>query len=255
MNLKSSFQGFQRTNWKNKSTVQKQKSLANQFEKLGLRVPKYIQGKTLSNNNLDKALNRINNTYNKRISQQQPKVKLSDLQYEAYKINNQIDKITKQLEKQGYSQKTLDFLQGNRIFLEITDRAIQKNGALLKKVNLDNYHGNQKGMQTYLKQLQNNRKLLRNLNFKFDTKKMIDNINKVVDLFNNEDIFDDLTDSNTEYILNKFKNLNNVQQEIALDSIVSEFREKYKGESLEGEYQLNALNKLARNLDYIKENV
>lgn len=255
MNLQASFKGFKRTNWENKSSSQKQKALIGQYEKLGLKVPKYLQKNTLSNTNFNSAINRISKTYAKRIDQSQPKVKLSDLQYEAMKVNSQIDKITKQLKKQGYSDKTLDFLQGERIYLEITDRAIMKNGALLKKISLDNYYGTQQGMKTYLKQIKKQRLKLKQINFKNDTNEKIKNVTRLSELIDTEEYFEDIDGPTLTHLLNTFNSLNNVQQEVSLNSVLAEFREKYKGEQLEGDYMYNAVSKLIRNLNYIKENV
>ncbi len=255
MNLKQSYKGFQKTKWDNKSTRDRQKGLQKQYEKLGLKVPKYLQKNTLSETNFNKALNRINNVYTKRIEKTEPKVKLSDLQYLANKHNALIDRKLKQLSKEGYSEKTLDFLKGDRIYLEITDRAIMKNGALLQKIDLTNYHATQEGIKTYMKQIEEKTKKLRNLDLINNEENKLKNISNLANILNNEEMFLDSDISNIEFILNKFSNLNNVQQEVALNSIIAEFREKYKGEELEGEHMLNTLNKLSRNLEYVKENV
>lgn len=67
MSFKSSYNGFKRTKWDNKNNFQKAKLLQKHFEKLDFKVPKYLQGKNISESQINKAFNRINNAYEKKV--------------------------------------------------------------------------------------------------------------------------------------------------------------------------------------------
>lgn len=255
MNYKQSLNGFLRTNWNNKSDVQKIKLLKNHFEKLGYKEPKYLQNKKISNKQLEKTLLRIEKGYNKKIEKQVPNVKLSDLQYEGNKVNKLIDKRINQLKHQGFSDKAIRFLQGEQIFSTLSDRSFFSNNSLLEKVDLTNFTGNKKGRAERMRQIKEQQKQLKSSDY---FKKVLNsdrNIKEFKNLFNDDLIFGNLDISDRQYLESLFNNLNVVQQEILLQTTIKEIREKYEDFELQGEHLQNTIEKISNHISIVKKEI
>ena len=60
--------------------------------------------------------------------------------------------------------------------------------ALLEKIDLNNYHATQEGMKTYMKQIQEKTKKLRNLDLINNEENKLKNISNLANILNNEEI-------------------------------------------------------------------
>lgn len=253
MNLKQSYNGFKKIKWENKTESQKAKVLKNQFEKLGYKVPKYLKENKISEKQLEKTLNRIQKGYEKRISKQIPNVKMSDIQYEVNKFNALVDKRLKQLKNSGFSDKAIEFLKGQHVFLTTSDRSFFANNSLLERINIDGLVANKQGRKTTLDIIKRNKQLL---SASFDN--VLSSANNIEDfkkLMYDEITFSDLDDNSRDYLLEKFSKLNLVQQEIVLQSYVKEIREKYKEDELVGDHLANTLNRLSETIDSVEKEI
>lgn len=253
-NTKASYRGFKSTNWNNKTDRQKVKTLKNQYEKLGYKIPQYLQGNKISDKQFNSALNKIDKAYQRRIEKEQPKIKMSDIQYNANKYNKLVDTRLKQLKTQGFSDKAINYIQGKLEFTTLGDRAIFANNSLLEKIQLDNVKANQKGRKAMIDIIDLNYSKLKSKNY-------IDNIlnsSKNVPFLNeflNSETFNNLDDDTKHHIIRKFESLNIVQQEALIQNELNRLREKYENS---GELDYKHTENLASNItksidDIVKE--
>lgn len=244
MNNKSSYRGFKSTKWENKTDSQKVKTLKNQYEKLGFKIPKYLQNQKISEKQFLSALNRIDKTYQRRIEKEQPNVKLSDIQYNANKYNKLVDTRLKQLQNQGFSDKAINYLKGKLEFTTLGDRAIFANNSLLEKISLDNIQTNKKGRRTMLDIIDLNYSKLKSKDFIKNVLNSDRNI-PFLDEFLKSETFNNLDDDTKHHIIRKFESLNVVQQEVLIQNELNRLREKYENS---GELDYKHTNNLASNI-------
>lgn len=255
MNTKQSYRGFKATKWDNKTDTQKAKALKNQFEKLGYKIPKYLDKGRISDKQLEKTLNRIEKAYQKRIIKEQPNVKMSDLQYSANKYNKLVDTRLNQLKEQGYSDKAINYIMGKMEFSTLGDRPFFANNSLLEKINLDNFKANKEGRINTLNMIENNYKKLKDKNYIDKVLNSEVNVTTLEEMLN-APLFNNLDDSTKSYLINKFNVLNVVQQEMIIQTTLQEIRDKYPlneevGESLAtglGNKILNAINNIVNEI-------
>lgn len=252
MNLKQSYNGFKRIKWENKTESQKAKILKKQFENLGYKFPKYLKENKLNDKQLEKTLNRIEKGYQTRIAKQIPNVKMADIQYEVNKFNHLVDKRLKQLKNSGFSDKAIEFLKGQHVFLSTSDRSFFANNSLLEKIDLNGVTADKQGRKAMLDIIVNNRKKL----YK-ETKNPLsseNNIESFKKLLYDEVTFSELDEASRQHIINKFNQLDLVQQELVLQSYVREIREKYDY-TLIDDHLYNTYNKLSNTIDSIEKEI
>lgn len=255
MNTKASYKGFKSTKWDNKTDSQKVKTLKNQYEKLGFKIPKYLQNQKINDKQFLSALNRIEKTYQRRIEKEQPTVKYSDIQYEVNKYNTLVEKRLKQFQKQGFSNKALDYLKGNMTFITLGDRAYFSNNTLLEKIDLGYFKANKEGRKTTLDIIKANYNKLKDNNYVNNILDSNKNV-PILEEFLNSETFNNLDDSTKKHILQKFKNLNIVQQEVLIQNTLNGLREKYEDiDELDYTYAYNVGASISRAIDDIVKEI
>lgn len=251
MNTKQSYRGFKSTKWDNKTDTQKAKALKNQFEKLGYKIPKYLDKGKISDKQLEKTLNRIEKAYQKRIIKEQPNVKMSDLQYSANKYNKLVDTRLNQLENKGFSDKAIEYLMGKMQFLTIGDRGYIANNSLLEKINFENFKANKEGRINTLNIIENNYKLLKSkdyFNNILDSKKNVPFLSD----FLQTDTFNNFDESSKAHLISLFSNLNVVQQEVLIQTELGKIREKYENS---GELDFEHVSNLGKQITQLIEDI
>lgn len=255
MNTKQSYRGFKSTKWDNKTDSQKVKTLKNQYEKLGYKIPKYLQKQKLSEKQFLSALNRIDKAYQKRIEKEQPKIKLSDIQYEVNKYNKLVDTRLNQFQKMGFSDKAIEYVKGKMQFLTIGDRPFISNNSLLEKIDIDGLKANQEGRRNTLNIIKNNYNKLKDKNYLNNILNSKGNEVFLVDFLNSE-TFNNLDESSKLHLLNKFKNLNIVQQEVVIQASLNELKERYENSGeLEHSHVGNVYSNISKLLDDVTKEI
>lgn len=236
MALGHKYSGFLRTKWETKTPSQKGKLLRKQYENFGLRVPNYLQG-AVNNTQFAKAYSRIENTYTKELNkyekEKQKKKPLNldkQVQQAIIQHNKSTRAVIKGLETLGLSQQEIQYLSGK----EITMKG-RKKSFIASEINLREINPNRvklkgtKAKKDYIKMLEQMNKEV-NIN---NIKKVIDNTskdsNKWFNDFLSEQYFNHLTDGQKLHILNQFNDLTFAQKEIIIKTELDYLREKYEG--------------------------
>lgn len=255
MNVKNQYNGFKRVKWENKSEKEKANVLRKQFSNLNYKIPKYLEKEKISNKQLEKAIQRIEKGYNVKIEKLAPTPKLSDINFEVQKYNKTVDKVLSKLKNMGYSDKAIEFLQGNFVSTTMRKKSYFLNNSPFEKVDIDSLKLNKKGRKTFMDNLKNNKKLLTDKDIMNKLLNKEDNINWFKDMLGTS-IFDNIDSTSMDSIIARFSELNNVQQEVLIKNTLNELKEKYENDdiTLEGDHLANAYNKLSNHiLDIQKE--
>lgn len=144
MSLKSSYNGLKRTNWDNKTDRQKAKTLQKHFEKLGYKLPQYLKGNKLSDVQLQKAINRVDNGYRKRIVKEEAQYYIKkfnksefESNYKSYKSQVKKDKtdFMSKLVKRGYSDDVIQAI--NDKYMDISHKGVSIDKPILHTLSKD----------------------------------------------------------------------------------------------------------------------
>ena len=243
----------------NKTKNQSRRYLINQFESLGIKLPKYLNNPTQGN--IRKALSRINNELDRIINRQ----KIESAERKALnsntdrKLNTAIKtynaQITKTLNqiKSYYpdlSNASINFLKGDEVIIPGFNRSFYLDNNL-KKINKDSLRFSSK--QAKIEFIQNLKKERKNLTFN----------NYMANLTNkkkNNDYFESLismtdgvlSDQDIKYLKNNFINLNGIQQIIAIKGFqqlkIDKYLEQANKQSMSHTSLFNKINNVITNV-------
>lgn len=279
MSYKSKLSGFNRIKWENKTTSQKQDLLKNHYQNLGYNIPKYLEGKNLTDKALNGAINKINKGYKSRTKAPKTNIKnprtrtkkpqskndyLARLDKTITKHNNQVRKTIKHFKgKTSYSEKALEYIMGYGINVSVSKNMVHKDlntlGFENLKFNSNFFVKDNSFIEKEIKRIENETKLKTPSNYKkyLDSEKD-SNIEFMKDFLNDE-YLDSVDDETKEHILYKFNQLNSIQMDVSVKSALEELRDRYLKMLEQGLIDEKTANdiiaRIDRIIDSIKEEV
>ena len=251
-----------KVDFSNKTKNQSKRYLINQFESLGIKVPKYVNNP--STGNINKALKRINNELDKIIERQ--KIESAErkalnkdtdrkLSMEIKSYNAQVTKTLNQI-KSYYpelSNSAINFLKGDEVIIPGFNRSFYLDNNL-KKINKDSLRfSTKKAKIDFIQSLKRDRKSLTFKNF----------IGTLTNKKKNNDYFDSLismtegvlTSEDIKYLKNNFINLNGIQQIFAIKGFqqlkIDKYLEQVNGQSIKHESLFNKINNVIINVSEV----
>lgn len=241
MSIKHKRSGFERTNWIDKTTKQKQKAIEKHFNNLGLKVPQYAKQNTLSNLQLNKALNRITKEYDKQIEKYDLQKSSKGLTFKSAlnkfrktidKYNSRIDKIDNEIvNNYGLSDIEMSYLRGEQVTLKIRKKSFFKNDLTLEKEDFENFRfTNTKAIVKTTKMINDRYKKLNT----DDIMKSVGNSKKhdmFFKSFLDEKFMQGADEQSKIYIFNEFNKLNALQKDMLIKAELNDLREEYKSKN------------------------
>ena len=223
-----------KVDFSNKTKNQSRRYLINQFESLGIKVPNYVNNATPGN--IRKALRRINNELDRIIEKQ--KIESAErkalnrdtdrkLSMAIKSYNTQVTKTLNQIKAYypDLSSSVIDFIKGNEVTIPGFNRSFYLDNNL-KKINKDSLRfSSKKAKIDFIQSLKRDRKNLTFNNY----------MSNLTNKKKNNDYFDSLismtegvlTEQDIKYLKNNFKNLNGIQQIMAIKGLQQLKIDKY----------------------------
>ena len=243
----------------NKTKNQSRRYLINQFESLGIKIPKYVDNPTQGN--IKKALNRINKELDKIINSQKiESTERKALNYDTDRklsmalksYNTQVTKTLNQIKAYypDLSNTVIEFIKGNEVTIAGFNRSFYLDNNL-KKINKDSLRFSTK--QAKIDFIQNLKKQRKNLTFN----NFMSNLNNKK---KNNVYFSSLismtqgalSDQDINYLKKNFEGLNGIQQIFAIKGFqqlkIDKYLEQVSKSSMKHVSLFNKINNVITNV-------
>ena len=258
MNLNRLKSNLVNRDWSSKNTKTNISYIKGKLKQFGLNTPKYLDNGKLTNKQIQAQTKRIVNAINR---------EKDILRKEANKTTyeNYIKKLEKTVEKHnnlvykklGYlvnkynmSEKQLNYMIGMDVningYKQNDKYTFSRTNTQFQIIDLENFYSNDIGaIKNRIKQINKLNERLTNRNIDKEVKKSSQSKTQIEETLKNYGQEGYLNKSEVNYVMNKFNNMNGIQQEIFYKMVVSSYtKEKYiiSDDEMES-FQLNLKNK------------
>lgn len=235
VSYKRQLNGLNKYNFANKKDKQIAKYLTKKFELLGIKPPKYIQKDKLSKSDINRAIDRIKNTLDNKITKEyaknEPKIN-KQLTNTIKKYNKMIDVTLQGMEGMGLSSIEMAYLTGKDITLgAIRAKSFKYDGIPIKHKNEKNLHfGSAQDKVDFINKLKKDMKSGK-ISWQYLFEILNDdsaNLNWFTNVYLNSNIFNDYDNDKKMNMLRAFQSLTPIQQIFYIKSDLGQLVERYK---------------------------
>lgn len=263
MNYKRQLSGLNRVKWEKKSDKQKVKYLTKKFELLGYKTPQYLTKGKLTEQKLNKAINRITAGLETRVRQQErtssKKSKVSidtKLSQAIAKYNKRVDITLNKLKKtNNLSERQLEYIQGKDVTFDNSNITFFRDGATLSYLDKETmFFSDETSKKNFLKILN---RMYKEIDYTELEKSILSSTlsdNLFTDFLEAE-YNSELNNQDLTYLERKYNELTPLQKEVFIKSVINKMREKYENMSdLDHTVvSTNVFNRIVSTLDRFKE--
>ena len=258
MNLNRLKSNLVNRDWDSKNTKTNISYIKGKLKQFGLSVPNYLNNGKITNKQIQtqskRILNAINNELDiKRIAINTPTKEraMEKLQKTVEKHNNLVyKKLSYLVNKYGMSENQLNYMIGMDVnvngYKQDNKYTFSRTNTQFKIIDLENFYSNDIGaIKERIKQINKFNERLTNRNIDKEVKRSTSAKTQIEEILKNYGQEGYLSKSEVDYVMNKFNNMNGLQQEIFYKMVVSSYtKEKYIiGDDEMESFQLNLKNK------------
>ena len=258
MNLNRLKSNLVNRDWSSKSTKTNISYIKGKLKQFGLNTPKYLNSGKLSNKQIQAQTKRILNAINREkdiLRKEANKTSydnaMKTLQKTVEKHNNLVyKKLGYLVNKYNMSENQLNYMIGKDVnvngYKHDNKYTFNRTNSQFQIINLENFYSNDIGtIKERIKQINKFNERLTNRNIDKEVKKSSEAKAQIEEILKNYGQEDYLNKSEVNYIMNKFNNMNGIQQEFFYKMVVSSFtKQKYIiGDDEMESFQLNLKNK------------
>ena len=258
MNLNRFKSNLVNRDWSSKNTKTNISYIKGKLKQFGLTTPKYLDNGKLSNKQIQAQTKRILNAINREkdiLRKEANKTSydnaMKTLQKTVEKHNNLVyKKLGYLVNKYNMSENQLNYMIGKDVnvngYKHDDKYTFSRTNSRFQITDLENFYSNDIGaIKERIKQINKLNERLTNRNIDKEVKRSIGAKTQIEEILKNYGQEGYLNKSEVDYVMNKFNNMNGIQQEIFYKMVVSSYtKEKYiiSDDEMES-FQLNLKNK------------
>ena len=258
MNLNRLKSNLVNRDWSSKNTKTNISYIKGKLKQFGLNTPKYLDNGKLSNKQIQAQTKRIINAINrekdilrKEASKTTVENAMKTLQKTVEKHNKLVyKKLGYLVTKYNMNENQLNYMIGRDVnvkgYKHDDKYAFSRTNSQFQIIDLENFYSNDIGaIKERIKQINKLNERLTNRNIDKEVKKSSEAKAQIEEILKNYEQEGYLNKSEVNYVMNKFNNMNGIQQEFFYKMVVSSFtKKKYKiaDDDMES-FQLNLKNK------------
>ena len=258
MNLNRLKSNLVNRDWSSKNTKTNISYIKGKLKQFGLSTPKYLDNGKLTNKQIQTQTKRIINAINrekdilrKEVSKTTVENYMNKLQKTVEKHNNLVyKKLGYLVNKYNMSENQLNYMIGKDVnvngYKHDDKYTFARTNSQFQIIDLENFYSNDiEAIRQRIKQINKFNERLTNRNIDKEVKRSIGAKTQIEEILKNYGQEGYLNKSEVDYVMNKFNNMNGLQQEIFYKMVVSSYtKEKYiiSDDELES-FQLNLKNK------------
>ena len=258
MNLNRLKSNLVNRDWSSKNTKTNISYIKGKLRQFGLTTPKYLDNGKLTNKQIQAQTKRIINAINrekdilrKEANKTSYNNAMKTLQKTTEKHNNLVyKKLGYLVNKYKMNENQLNYMIGMDVnvngYRHDNKYTFNRTNTQFQIIDLDNFYSNDIGaIKERIKQINKLNERLTNRNIDKEIKKSSEAKAQIEEIIKNYEQEGYLNKSEVDYVMNKFNNLNGIQQEIFYKMVVSSYtKEKYIiGDDEMESFQLNLKNK------------
>ena len=258
MNLNRLKSNLVNRDWSSKKTKTNISYIKGKLKQFGLTTPKYLDNGKLTNKQIQSQTKRIVNAINREkdiLRKEANKTSydnaMKSLQKTVEKHNNLVyKKLGYLVNKYNMSENQLNYMIGMDVnvngYKQDNKYSFSRTNSQFQIINLENFYSNDIGaIKERIKQINKFNEKLTNRNIDKEVKRSSEAKTQIEEILKNYGQEGYLNKSEVNYVMNKFNNLNGIQQEFFYKMVVSSFtKQKYiiADDEMES-FQLNLKNK------------
>ena len=258
MNLNRLKSNLVNRDWSSKNTKTNISYIKGKLRQFGLTTPKYLDNGKLSNKQIQAqtkriliAINREKDILRKEANKTSYDNAMKSLQKTVEKHNNLVyKKLGYLVNKYNMSENQLNYMLGIDVnvngYKHDDKYTFSRSNSQFQIIDLENFYSNDIGaIKERIKQINKFNERLTNRNIDKEVKRSIGAKTQIEEILKNYGQEGYLNKSEVDYVMNKFNNMNGLQQEIFYKMVVSSYtKEKYiiSDDEMES-FQLNLKNK------------
>ena len=258
MNLNRLKSNLVNRDWSSKNTKTNISYIKGKLRQFGLTTPKYLDNGKLSNKQIQAQTKRILNAINrekdilrKELNKSAVENYMNKLQKTVEKHNNLVyKKLGYLVNKYNMNENQLNYMIGMDVnvngYKQDNKYSFSRTNSQFQIIDLENFYSNDIGaIKERIKQINKFNERLTNRNIDKEVKRSSEAKAQIEEILKNYGQEGYLNKSEVNYVMNKFNNMNGIQQEFFYKMVVSSFtKEKYiiADDEMES-FQLNLKNK------------
>ena len=258
MNLNRLKSNLVNRDWSSKNTKTNISYIKGKLKQFGLSTPKYLDNGKLSNKQIQTQTKRILNAINREKDILRKEANKTSYDNAMKSLQKTVEKHNKLVYKKlGYlvnkynmSENQLNYMIGRDVNVKgykYDDKyTFARTNSQFQIIDLENFYSNDIGaIKERIKQINKLNERLTNRNIDKEVKRSSEAKAQIEEILKNYGQEGYLNKSEVDYVMNKFNNMNGIQQEIFYKMVVSSYtKEKYKifDDEMES-FQLNLKNK------------
>ena len=258
MNLNRLKSNLVNRDWSSKNTKTNISYIKGKLRQFGLTTPKYLDNGKLSNKQIQAQTKRILNAINREkdiLRKEANKTSydnvMKTLQKTVEKHNNLVyKKLGYLVNKYNMNENQLNYMIGMDVnvkgYKQNNKYSFSRTNSQFQIIDLENFYSNDiRAIKERIKQINKFNERLTNRNIDKEVKRSSEAKTQIEEILKNYDQEGYLNKSEVNYVMNKFNNMNGIQQEFFYKMVVSSFtKEKYIiGDDEMESFQLNLKNK------------
>ena len=258
MNLNRIKKNITNRDWGSKSKETNIKYIKQKLRQFNLSVPKYLNNGRLTTKEIKSNTNKLLKAIEKQIDINRKAINeisynnvMKTLQKTVEKHNNLVyKKLGYLVNKYNMNENQLNYMIGMDVnvngYKHDDKYTFSRTNSQFQIINLENFYANDmEGIRNRIKQINKLNERLTNRNIDKEVKKSPQAKAQIKEILKNYGQEDYLNKSEVDYVMNKFNNMNGIQQEIFYKMVVSSYtKEKYIiGDDEMESFQLNLKNK------------